>query len=211
MLAESKSCYVRPKTRNARDPFPNTSYCEVSNPYAKRTESSECRWRDKLRPSVLPLFRPSDNRLSLWLPAFQEFQESSRQLDSVFALPPRFHPSKVHYVRPMAFTFLSDCRLLGPRSLIISFNWYSNIAGVIAGQLFRPRYAPSYGYPLKVTVVVLISVGMLGFISMRGIYMYTNYWRAEKIADWDEQQRRAEDREESGRRGDKRWTFVYCY
>jgi predicted MFS family arabinose efflux permease len=100
--------------------------------------------------------------------------------------------------------------LLGPRSLVIGINGYSNIAGVIAGQLFKPQYAPSYGYPLKVTMI-LVSVGMLGFLGMRATYMYENYWRAKQIAGWDEEQRRAEDVGENGRRGDQRWTFMYTY
>lgn len=100
--------------------------------------------------------------------------------------------------------------LLGPRSLIIGINGYSNIAGVIAGQLFKAQYAPSYGFPLKVTMI-LVSVGMLGFLAIRGLYMYTNNWRARKIADWEELQIAAEDRGENGRRGDQRWTFVYSY
>jgi hypothetical protein len=100
--------------------------------------------------------------------------------------------------------------LLGPRSLIIGINGYSNIAGVIAGQLFKAHYAPSYGYPLKITMI-LIAVGMLGFLGMRGAYMYENRWRAKQIAGWDEEQRRAEDRGENGRRGDQRWTFTFTY
>lgn len=100
--------------------------------------------------------------------------------------------------------------LLGPRSLMIGINGYSNIAGVIAGQLFRAEYAPSYGYPLKVTMI-LVGVGMLGVLGMRAACMYTNYWRAKKIAEWDEDQMRAEDRGENGRRGDQKWTFVCTY
>jgi hypothetical protein len=100
--------------------------------------------------------------------------------------------------------------LLGPRSLIIGINGYSNIAGVIAGQLFKAQYAPSYGYPLKITMI-LIGVGMLGFLGMRAAYMYENHRRSKQIASWDEEQRRAEDRGENGRRGDQRWTFMFTY
>ena len=41
--------------------------------------------------------------------------------------------------------------------------------------------------------------------------MYENRWRAKQIAGWDEEQRRAEDRGENGRRGDQRWTFTFTY
>ncbi|PMD34967.1 MFS general substrate transporter [Hyaloscypha variabilis F] len=100
--------------------------------------------------------------------------------------------------------------LLGPRSLIIRINGYSNIAGVIAGQLFKAQYAPSYGYPLKITMI-LIGVGMLGFVGIRTAYMYENHRRSKQIASWDEEQRRVEDRGENGRRGDQRWTFMFTY
>ena len=100
--------------------------------------------------------------------------------------------------------------LLGPRSLVIGINGYSNIAGVIAGQLFKVQYAPSYKYPLKITMI-LIAVGIIGFGAVRAVYMYTNRMRAERIRDWDQAQIAAEDRGENERRGDQRWTFVYTY
>jgi hypothetical protein len=59
--------------------------------------------------------------------------------------------------------------------------------------------------------MILVSVGMLGFLAIRGIYMYTDHWRARKIADWDELQLRTENCGGNGRRGDQRWTFVYGY
>jgi hypothetical protein len=94
--------------------------------------------------------------------------------------------------------------------LIIRINGYSNIAGVIAGQLFKAQYAPSYGYPLKITMI-LIGVGMLGFVGIRTAYMYENHRRSKQIASWDEEQRRAEEGGENGRRGDQRWTFMFTY
>ncbi|KAL4812285.1 major facilitator superfamily domain-containing protein [Aspergillus spinulosporus] len=49
------------------------------------------------------------------------------------------------------------------RSVILGINGWSNLAGVIAGQLFKSKYAPGYKYPLVVTMV-LIAVGMGGFL-----------------------------------------------
>jgi hypothetical protein len=47
---------------------------------------------------------------------------------------------------PLIVTWLANnTPLLGPRSVINGINGYSNIAGVIAGQLFKAQYAPSYG------------------------------------------------------------------
>jgi len=32
--------------------------------------------------------------------------------------------------------------------------------------------------------MILVSVGMLGFLGMRATYMYENFWRAKQIAGW---------------------------
>jgi hypothetical protein len=112
---------------------------------------------------------------------------------------------------PLIVTWLANnTPLLGPRSVIIGINGYSNIAGVIAGQLFKAQYAPSYGYPLKVTII-LMAVGMVGFGAIRAVYMWENKRRMDRIENWDESQIRAEQRGENGRRDDQRWTFIYSY
>lgn len=95
----------------------------------------------------------------------------------------------------------------GTRSIIIGMNGYSNIAGVIAGQLFKSSYAPSYHFPLVMTMI-LIAIGMLGFLMMRGVYMWENRWRVRKVMNWSEEQL-DEERRSLVRRGDQRWTFVY--
>jgi hypothetical protein len=84
---------------------------------------------------------------------------------------------------PLIVSWLAtNTPLLGPRSSIIGINGYSNIAGVMAGQLFKAEYTLSYGFPLKITVD-LVSRGMLGFLGVRAAYVCTDYWRARKIAD----------------------------
>jgi hypothetical protein len=109
---------------------------------------------------------------------------------------------------PLAVAWLSgNTPLKGTRSIIIGINGYSNLAGVIAGQLFKVQYAPSYNYPLHATMI-MIAVGMVGFLAIRGAYMYTNRWRANKTIGWTEQQYR-EEAKSGVRRGDQRYTFVY--
>jgi hypothetical protein len=95
----------------------------------------------------------------------------------------------------------------GTRSIIIGMNGYSNIAGVIAGQLFKSQYAPSYHFPLMITMI-LMAIGIVGFAVMRVLYMWENRSRAKKIQDWSETQL-DEERRSLVRRGDQRWTFVY--
>lgn len=78
-------------------------------------------------------------------------------------------------------------------SVIIWINGYSNIAGAIAGQLFKAQYAPSYDFPLKVTMI-LMAVGMVGFGAIRSVYMWENKRGMDRIATWDESQIRAAER-----------------
>lgn len=112
---------------------------------------------------------------------------------------------------PLIVTWLANnTPLLGPRSVIIGINGYSNLAGVIAGQLFKPKYAPSYAYPLKVTMI-LVAVGMVGFATIRAVYMWENKERTGRVSTWNDNQVLAEKRGDNGRRGDQRWTFVYSY
>ncbi|BGP49369.1 hypothetical protein JCM10450v2_005257 [Rhodotorula kratochvilovae] len=93
------------------------------------------------------------------------------------------------------------------RALVIGINGYSNLAGVIAGQLFKPKYGPSYSYPCKVTMI-LMSVGILIFLSMRGAYMWENKQRRAKIARMSAEDIEAERLNEE-RRGDQKYTFIY--
>ncbi len=95
------------------------------------------------------------------------------------------------------------------RSIIIGLNGYSNLSGVIVGQLFKSKYAPSYHYPLTVTMA-LICVGLVGFLSMRGVYMWTNRDRARRIKGWTAEDSETE-RLNPERRGDMKLTFVYGY
>lgn len=95
------------------------------------------------------------------------------------------------------------------RSVILGINGWSNLAGVIAGQLFKSSHAPSYRYPLIVTMI-LIAVGMVGFCAMRGLYMWENRRRRRVILSWDEREY-AEEQGRVDRRGDQKVTWVYAY
>ncbi|KAJ5558736.1 hypothetical protein N7461_002708 [Penicillium sp. DV-2018c] len=97
----------------------------------------------------------------------------------------------------------------GTRAIILGLNGWSNLAGVIAGQLFKPKYGPSYRFPLIVTMI-LIAVGMCGFCAVRGLYMIENRRRREEIASWDEA-RFAMEESSTERRGDQRHTWIYSY
>lgn len=82
------------------------------------------------------------------------------------------------------------------------------MAGVIAGQLFKASYGPSYRYPLIITMI-LIAVGMVGLCTLRGLYMIENRRRRKEIANWDEARFALES--SADRRGDQRHTWIYSY
>jgi len=97
----------------------------------------------------------------------------------------------------------------GARSFILGLNGYSNLAGVIAGQLFKSKYRPSYAFPLTVTMI-MSAVGILGFIFIRFMYMLENKKRKKITATWDDD-RFFEEQNSTTRRGDQRKTWIYGY
>jgi MFS family permease len=97
----------------------------------------------------------------------------------------------------------------GARSLVLGFNGYANLAGVIAGQLYKSKYRPTYRYPLMVTMI-LTAVGMVGFVFIRAMYMLENRRRRKILATWDEADFEAE-RLDPKKRGDQKLTWIYGY
>ncbi|KAI6889627.1 hypothetical protein KC359_g291 [Hortaea werneckii] len=93
------------------------------------------------------------------------------------------------------------------RSVIMGVNGWSNIAGVIAGQIFKSRYAPRYEIPLIVTMC-LMAFGMCGLMFVKTMYIRENKRRARVIETWDEQHFAAEA-VSTERRGDQKRTFMY--
>ncbi|KAL2875602.1 hypothetical protein SGCOL_009219 [Colletotrichum sp. CLE4] len=95
----------------------------------------------------------------------------------------------------------------GTRSVMMGVNGWSNIAGVIAGQIFKSKYAPRYEVPLIVTMIIM-ACGICGLVFLKHLYKMENKKRADEIACWDEAQFTAEAvcRE---RRGDQKHTFMY--
>ncbi|KPI44477.1 putative transporter [Cyphellophora attinorum] len=97
----------------------------------------------------------------------------------------------------------------GSRSVILGINGWSNLAGVIAGQLFKKRFAPRYETPLFATIGIMVA-GMLGFCIIRTAYFFENRRRHRIIRDWTQEQYEEEAVNED-RRGDQRLTFIYGY
>ncbi|KAF2017894.1 MFS general substrate transporter [Aaosphaeria arxii CBS 175.79] len=95
----------------------------------------------------------------------------------------------------------------GTRSVVMGVNGWSNIAGVIAGQIFKHKYAPRYEVPLIITMVIMAS-GICGLVFLKIMYKLENKKRAAIISNWDENDFAAEALSEE-RRGDQRRTFMY--
>lgn len=94
------------------------------------------------------------------------------------------------------------------RSVIIGINGYSNLASVIAGQLYQAKYKPSYHLPLTVTIC-LLAIPLLGYPLMRVVYIMINRKRAAKVATWTDEEVERELSDASPRRGDQKLTFQY--
>ncbi|GAA5889544.1 hypothetical protein JCM6882_007065 [Rhodosporidiobolus microsporus] len=94
------------------------------------------------------------------------------------------------------------------RALVIGINGYSNLAGVIAGQLYKTSaYGPTYKFSLKITMI-LMAIGIGFFVAMRGYYMWLNKKRRAKVAAMTSEEIEAE-RLSLDRRGDQKVTFLY--
>ncbi|GAA5827402.1 hypothetical protein JCM11251_003795 [Rhodosporidiobolus azoricus] len=94
------------------------------------------------------------------------------------------------------------------RALVIGINGYSNLAGVIAGQIFKAsKYGPTYKFSLKITMI-LMAIGMCIFVAIRVYYQLLNKKRRAKIATMSPEEIEAE-RLSLDRRGDAKVTFLY--
>jgi hypothetical protein len=78
---------------------------------------------------------------------------------------------------------------------------------VPASVQFKAKYAPTYKFPLTVSMII-IAVGMVGFFCMRMVYMWTNKKRVEITSRWTEEEWKAE-LASTERIGDQKLTFVY--
>ena len=58
--------------------------------------------------------------------------------------------------------------------------------------------------------MILIAIGLLGFLSIRVVYMTINRNRDRKMANWTESDF-AQENQSTERRGDQKLTFRYGY
>lgn len=95
------------------------------------------------------------------------------------------------------------------RAITMSFFGISNVSAVIAGQIFRDSYAPSYITSLIITLAV-VATGMLGFAGVRGLYMLENRRRRKEISSWTMEQYE-DERTTLSRRGHEKRYFTFRY
>jgi hypothetical protein len=91
--------------------------------------------------------------------------------------------------------------------LIIGFNGWGNLAGVIGSQLFRPQYAPVYRTPFYVCLGI-IAFAILGYAFNRQLLIIVNKRRAAILANMTPEQLHDELTDDV-RVGDKKYTFVF--
>lgn len=86
---------------------------------------------------------------------------------------------------PLTVAWISgNIREPGKRAVALGINGWGNLAGVIAGQLFSPSYAPAYTRPLAVTAGCVL-VSMLGYIAFWGALVRENKHRANAAGRGD--------------------------
>ncbi|GFZ45964.1 hypothetical protein JCM24511_03697 [Saitozyma sp. JCM 24511] len=95
----------------------------------------------------------------------------------------------------------------GKRALIMGFNGWGNLAGVIGSQLFRAQYAPAYRLPFFVCLGVNI-FAFLAYLAYRYLLLFANRRRAAKVARMSPEEVQEELTDEK-RLGDKKYTFRY--
>lgn len=95
----------------------------------------------------------------------------------------------------------------GKRSLVLGFNGFGNLAGIIGSELFQPKYAPRYLIPFYATLG-FIATSIIGYIAYRYTLLAVNKWRAKKMIGWTEDEREYENISKE-RYGDKKYTFIY--
>lgn len=95
----------------------------------------------------------------------------------------------------------------GKRALVIGFNGWGNLAGVIGSQLFRPQFSPQYKIPFYACLGIII-FAIVGYAANRQLLIQVNKRRAAKVAAMTPQELDAELTDDV-RVGDKKYTFVY--
>lgn len=95
----------------------------------------------------------------------------------------------------------------GKRSLVLGFNGFGNLAGVIGSQLYKKRYAPQYLLPFYVTLG-FVAAALVGHVSYRFTLQAVNRRKLRILAGKSAAQIEAE-RLDGTRYADRKWTFLY--
>ena len=75
---------------------------------------------------------------------------------------------------PLTVAWLTNnVRAPGKRAVALGINGWGNLAGVVAGKLFDPAYAPTYHVPLAVTLAAVV-VSALGYVAFMNWLKYEN-------------------------------------
>lgn len=108
---------------------------------------------------------------------------------------------------PLAVHLLTVNLEPGKRSLVLGFNGFGNLSGIIGSELFQPRFAPRYLIPFYATLGFIVT-SILGYIAYRYTLWAVNKLRMKKMEGWTEDEKEVECISNE-RLGDKKYTFMY--
>lgn len=113
-------------------------------------------------------------------------------------------------INPLSAAWLNDNTPdKGTRAIIMGIYGWNNVAGVIAGQVYSSKYAPSYKASVAATLGI-VAFGAAGFVASRALYMLENRRRRREIDNWTEEDFE-EERENMRRRGHEKKYFMFGY
>jgi hypothetical protein len=88
-------------------------------------------------------------------------------------------------------------------------NGWSEVATVIANQMFKDQHAPTYRTPLGFSLL-LLGISLIGFQLVRWTYSRLNRSRVEETKSWTREQLGQEMAKDKSR-GDHLKTYLYGY
>jgi hypothetical protein len=92
------------------------------------------------------------------------------------------------------------------RSVVFGLLGITPISQVIAGQVYKAKYAPTFKIPLAISMGITVTAIIL-FSTVRVLYMIENSKRRKMIAGWTEEEI-AEEKANPARIGDRKRTFI---
>lgn len=92
------------------------------------------------------------------------------------------------------------------RAVVFGLLGIAPVSQVIAGQVFKGKYAPTFKIPLAIAMGITITAIVI-FATIRVLYMLENAKRRKLVVSWTEEEI-AQEKANPTRRGDRKRTFI---